>query len=112
MEMFLGCSIDITKPLTKVIMVETMKKQEDTQVEGGEKKQEDIHGQVEKDADQIPITVQYEKLPKFCYCCDCIGHQYKECVAYKNQAKEELSYGAWTKASTTVERLKQRREKE
>lgn len=42
--------------------------------------QEDIQDELKKD-EHIPITVQYEKLPKFYYCRGCIGNQYKECVA-------------------------------
>lgn len=52
--------VDITKPLTKVIMVETLEGQEDTQREGQEKMQEDMQGEIGKEEGQIPVTVQYE----------------------------------------------------
>lgn len=76
----LRVSVDITKPLKKVIMVEPLEEQEDTQGEGQEKMQ----GEIGKEEGQIPVTVQYEKFSEFCYCCGCIGQQYKECAAYKN----------------------------
>lgn len=107
----LRVSVNITKPLKKIIMLETMEEQRDTQAEGQGIMQEDEQEETREDEGQIPITVQYEKLPEFCYRCGCIGHQYKECVSYKNQAKEDLPYGPWTKAQTTAERLRQRRER-
>ena len=36
-----------------------------------------------------------------------IGHQYKECIEYKGQPKEDLPYGYWMKAATRVEKIKQ-----
>lgn len=86
----LRISIDITKPLMTLLSLE----QED-----GEE-------------DAVPITIQYEKLPDFCFCCGCVGHQYRECTKFKNQAKEELLYGPWIKATTMVDKLKQHRGKE
>lgn len=86
----LRISIDITKPLMTFLSLE----QEDSE--------EDV----------VPITIQYEKLPDLCYCCGCSGHQYKECTKFKNQAKEELLYGPWIKATTMVDKLKQHRGKE
>lgn len=103
--------VSITKPLTKIIMLETMEEEDDTRTEEQGRMQENEQDKTRGDEGQIPITVQYEKLPEFCYCCGCIGHQYKECVSYQNQAKENLAYGPWTKAQTIAERLKQRRDR-
>ncbi|KAK9183577.1 hypothetical protein WN944_026730 [Citrus x changshan-huyou] len=96
--------VDITKPLTKVIMVETLEGQEDTQREGQEKMQEDMQGEIGKEEGQIPVTVQYEN-------CWSAVTVVAECAAYKNQDKEDLPYGPWTKAQTTAERLKQQRDR-
>lgn len=54
-------SIDITKPLQKMVFLEL---EEDNEVE---------------------LPVLYERLPDFCFCCGLIGHQFKECEAYKGQ---------------------------
>ncbi|KAK9182541.1 hypothetical protein WN944_025686 [Citrus x changshan-huyou] len=56
-------SVDITKPLTKVIMLEAMGGQSEIQEDGQTEMQKDTQ-----------------------------GHQYRECTDYKNQPKEELSY--------------------
>lgn len=80
-------SVDITIPVIKILYI----KKKDKQVE------------------KIPITVQYERLPDFCYCCGCFGHQYKKCAVYRNQAKEDLLYGSWVQAQTTAEKWKQSR---
>lgn len=61
-------SIDITQPLKKIIYLE---------LEG---------------ADNVPIPVVCERLPKFCFCYGLIGDQYKECEKYKGQPKEKLAY--------------------
>ncbi|KAK9220854.1 hypothetical protein WN944_009278 [Citrus x changshan-huyou] len=83
----LRISVDITKPLKKIIELE----------------------QEEEYADDIPMRVMYERLPDFCFCCGRIGHQYRECVYYKSQSKDELAYGPWLKANTVAEKLKQGR---
>lgn len=55
------------------------------------------------------MRVMYERLPDFCFCCGCIGHQYRECAHYKFQSKDEMSYGPWLKATTINKKLKQSR---
>lgn len=59
-------------------------------------------------SERIFIRIAYEKLPDFYFCCGLIWHQYKECLVYKGLPKDELTYGAWMKALTRVERAKQR----
>ena len=74
-------SINITHPLKKVVFLQ----------EAGAK---------------IPMPVLYEKLPEFCFCCAKIGHQYRECLKYKGQTKENMPYGGWMRAITPIERMK------
>ncbi|KAH9792118.1 CCHC-type domain-containing protein [Citrus sinensis] len=81
----LRISVDITKPLQKILEVET------------------------EDEGSIPIPILYERLLDFCFCCGLIGHQYKECIEYKGQPKEDLPYGYWMKATTRARKLKQNR---
>ena len=61
-----------------------------------------------RDGERISLRVAYKKLPYFCFCCRLFGHQYKECLEYKRQLKDELPYGAWMKALTKMERVKQK----
>ncbi|KAK9229667.1 hypothetical protein WN944_022631 [Citrus x changshan-huyou] len=77
-------SIDITQPLKKRLLLKL------------------------EDERRISLRVAYEKLPEFCFCCGLIGHQYKECLDYGGQSKEELAYGAWMKALTRMEKAKQK----
>lgn len=53
------------------------------------------------------MPIMYEKLPDFCFCCAHIGHQYRECLNYKGQQKEDLPYGGWMRATTQAKRVKQ-----
>lgn len=80
--------VDITQPLKKILFIET---------EEGRK---------------IPVAVEYEKLPDFCYCCGCLGHSYNECPKYKGQPKKDLDYGPWLKAMNWGDRAKQNRFKD
>lgn len=38
------------------------------------------------------MSVLYERLSDFCFCCAHIGHQYWECLKYIGQPKQELPY--------------------
>ncbi|KAK9175028.1 hypothetical protein WN944_027032 [Citrus x changshan-huyou] len=80
-------SINITHPLKKVVYLQK--------------------GEV-----KIPMPVLYEKLPDFYFCCAHIGHQFREYLKYKGQLKDELPYGAWMRAISQAERVKQNRMKE
>ncbi|KAH9735309.1 zinc knuckle protein [Citrus sinensis] len=77
-------SIDITQPLKERLLLKL------------------------EDERRISLRVAYEKLPEFCFCCGLIGHQYKKCLDYGGQPKEELVYGAWMKALTRMEKAKQK----
>lgn len=72
-------SINITQPLKKVVFL---------QYEGN----------------RIPMPILYKKLPDFYFYCVHIGHQYRECLTYKGQQKEDLPYGGWMRAVTQAER--------
>lgn len=74
-------SIYITQPLKKVVFLQ------------GERS-------------KIPMPILYEKLPDFCFCCAHIGRQYRGCLKYKGQQKEDLPYGEWMRAVTQAERVK------
>lgn len=85
----LRISIDITKPLKKLIELQQEGEEED-----------------------IPMRVMYESLLDFCFCYGRIGHQYRECTHYKSQSNDEMAYGPWLKATTIIERLKQSRRRD
>ncbi|KAH9799961.1 hypothetical protein WN943_000608 [Citrus x changshan-huyou] len=72
--------VDISKPLKKIIFLEP---------EGEEK---------------IPMPIRYERLPDFCFCCGTLGHQFRECIKYKDQKQEDLAFGPWMRAVTMTER--------
>ncbi|XP_052296966.1 uncharacterized protein LOC127902189 [Citrus sinensis] len=72
-------SVNVTKPLKKIIFLQ------------------------QEDGAKTPIGIQYERLPDFCFCCGLVGHQYRECLKYKGQPKENLAYGVWFKALTVAE---------
>lgn len=80
-------SIDISQPLKKLVFLQ----------------QEEA---------TIPMPILYEKLPDFCFCCAHIGHQYRDCLSYKGQPKEDLPYGGWMRVVTQAERLKHTRSRE
>lgn len=80
--------MDVIKPLTKRLLLK---------LEEGE---------------QLSMRVAYERLPEFYFYCGKIGHQYKECLDYKGQPKDELAFGVWMKAQTKAEQSRQNREKE
>ena len=65
-----------------------------------------------EDGGQISLRIAYEKLPDFCFCCGLIGHQYRECLDYKGQSKDDLTYGAWMRAQTRAERARHARDKD
>lgn len=75
-------SIDIMKPLQKMVFLEL------------------------KDDDEVELSVLYERLPDFCFCCRLIGHQFKECETDKGQPKDKLSYGTYMKALSKAEKTK------
>lgn len=68
----LGEAINITKPLMKILEI----------------RQEDIN-----EEEDIRVLIRYERLPDFCYCYGCIGHQYRKCTRYEKQLKEDIQYG-------------------
>ena len=67
-------SINIIKPLEKMVFLEL------------------------EENDEVELLVLYERLPDFCFCCGIIGHQFKECVLYEGQSKENLPYEVYMRA--------------
>ena len=58
------------------------------------------------------MPILYEKLPDFYFCCVHISHQYRECLIYKGQKKEDLPYSGWMQTVTQADRIKQKRSRE
>lgn len=58
----------------------------------------------------MPVT--YERLPDFCFCCEIIGHQFTECVKYKNNKHESFAFGPWMRAVTMSECLNHNKPKD
>lgn len=81
-------SVNVTKPLKKIIVL----KQE------GE--------------EDIPMSMVYEQLSNFYFCCECIGHQFRECKDYSGYQKEELPFETWLKAISLANRTKLNKKKE
>ena len=79
--------VDISKPLKKIIFLEP---------EGEEK---------------IPMPNRYERLPDFCFCCGTLGHQFRECIKYKDHKQEDLAFGPWMRVVTMVERANSKKTK-
>ena len=50
------------------------------------------------------MPIRYERLPDFCFCCGTLGHQFRECIKYKDQKQEDLAFSPWLRAVTMVER--------
>lgn len=52
----------------------------------------------------IWIRFSYERLPNYCYLCEKIGHQYKDCVICEQTEVVEdlmkLPYGPWLQATS------------
>lgn len=80
--------MDVTKPLTNGLVLKL------------------------EEEEQLSMRVAYERLPEFCFCCGRIGYQYKECLDYKGQPKDELAFGVWMKAETKAEQSRKNQEKE
>lgn len=74
-------SIDITKPLEKMVFLEL------------------------EDDDEVELPVLYERLPGYSFCCGIIRH-HKECAIYKGQPKEKFAHGAYIKALSKAEKTR------
>lgn len=58
-----------------------------------------------KGEEKIPMPIRYERLPNFCFCCGILGHQFRECIKYKDHKQEDLAFGPWLKAIIVAEHL-------
>lgn len=65
-----------------------------------------------EDVGMILLRVTYEKLSEFCFCCGLIWHQFRECLKYKGQPKDDLTYGTWMRAQSRAEKAEQTRDKD
>lgn len=49
------------------------------------------------------VSIQYERMPLFCFLCGFVGHHYHDCELYdkeKNYDESSLPYGTWLKAES------------
>ena len=107
----LRVSVDVTKPLVKILSLEP--EEDERVVEIGDMEKESCEAeQGDGKKKEIFMPVLYEKLPDFCYVCGCVGHQFRECNQYKGQTRDEMAYGPWLKALTNAEKLKLNKGKE
>lgn len=60
--------------------------------------------------EDILLLAKYEKLLDCCFCNGLIGHEFRECIKYKQQ-KEKLIYRGWMKLPTPSELAKLHRDK-
>lgn len=85
----LRISIDVTKPLIKVLELKDEDAGEEKNAEKEDIENENIEGEDietqngnKENAKKkvILMPVLYKRLPDFCFICGCIDHQYKECT--------------------------------
>lgn len=101
----LRINVDITKPLKKIIVLK-----EENDEEEGNRDEKEMEGVDESAATkdrsvvEVHMPVVYERLPNFCLCCGIIGHQYRECIKYKNKPEDKLEYGPISKPSQQLRR--------
>ncbi|KAL9416919.1 hypothetical protein AB3S75_039994 [Citrus x aurantiifolia] len=106
----LRVSVNVTKPLVKILTLETEEDEKGVEIVDMEK--EGCEAEQRGEKKEIFMPVLYEKLPDFFYVCGCVGHQFRECNQYKSQTRDEMAYGPWLKALTNAEKLKLNKGKE
>ncbi|KAL9446099.1 hypothetical protein AB3S75_013884 [Citrus x aurantiifolia] len=107
----LRVSVDVTKPLVKILSLEPEDDEKVVEIGDMEKESSEAE-QGDGKNKEIFMPVLYEKLPDFCYVCGCVGHQFRECNQYKGQTRDEMAYGPWLKALTNAEKIKLNKGKE
>ncbi|XP_058775409.1 uncharacterized protein LOC131649675 [Vicia villosa] len=68
----------------------------------------------------LRVYFKYERLPTFCFVCGRLGHQIKDCEeiddlgdeGYEDLEEQELSYGAWLRASPLPRTGEEQKKKE
>lgn len=107
----LRIKVDITKPLKKMIVLKEEKDGDQENRSEEEMRDEEVTEENEdKKVTEVHMPVIYDRLPDFWFYCGIIGHQFRECIKYKNQPQDKLEYSPHLKFITTAEKVKHERE--
>lgn len=57
---------------------------------------------VSPEGDEAKVAFRYEHLMGWCFACDKMGHELKECKSANKEDKNEKPYGEWLKVETRL----------